>query len=149
MREFLELLLVSGQFVSIGLLLWSTRWRYFSWGSALFFAASLLLALWSFWAMRPGSFNIRPVLKKGAKLVCSGPYRYIRNPMYLSVILACGGLLLINCSWWRGLVFLSLVSILIGKICLEEHHLRHCFPTYDQYYACTGRILPRWRGPRP
>ena len=49
---------------------------------------ALLLAALALSVNRPGNFNIRPTPKPGARLVRSGPYRWLRHPMYSSLLLA-------------------------------------------------------------
>ncbi len=138
-------LLVAGQFLLIFYLLLSSHWQDITVLAVLILGSALLLAGWSFSALRPGSFNIRPELKKGANLVTCGPYRYVRNPMYSSVLLAACGVLVLNCSVWRGLAFIMLVAILGLKIYLEEQ-LLHQFASYQQYCRQAGRFIPKIRG---
>ena len=47
-----------------------------------------MLAVWALAANRPGNFNIRPTPRPGGALVTSGPYRWVRHPMYTSVLMA-------------------------------------------------------------
>lgn len=51
-------------------------------------AAGALLGLWAIGVNRPGNFNVRPVPRPGATLVTTGPYRFVRHPMYSSLLLA-------------------------------------------------------------
>ncbi len=138
-------LLVSCQFLLIAFLLYTTSWVDISWPALLLFCAAVLLACWSFWVMRPGTFNIRPVLKDGAQLVTTGPYVYARNPMYSSVLLAASGSLVINCSGWRGVAFVLLAGILFVKIIIEEEKLAAQFVDYAVYRDSTGRFIPSLR----
>ncbi|MEN8141607.1 MAG: isoprenylcysteine carboxylmethyltransferase family protein [Thermodesulfobacteriota bacterium] len=143
MRDPAGRLLVTGQFAAIAYLLATTHWPSLSWGAGLLLGSSLFLAAWSFSALRPGSFNIRPALRKGARLVKSGPYRYVRNPMYGSVLLAGGGVLFVNCSLWRALTGLLLTLIVLVKVWLEERLLAEKFGAdYESYKARTGLFLP-------
>ena len=47
-------------------------------------------------------------LYQNHKLIQSGPYRYVRHPMYLAVILTAIGALLIFCTW--AMVLFSVMS---------------------------------------
>src|ERR1035437_4815820 len=58
-------------------------------------AASLALAAWTLRHNRPGNFNIRPTPMVWGVLVTSGPYRWIRHPMYSSLLLGAGAMALL------------------------------------------------------
>jgi protein-S-isoprenylcysteine O-methyltransferase Ste14 len=83
------------------------------------------------------------------KLVAAGPYRYIRNPMYIGGGLVLLGFGLVQRSpavvlfvpvWW--LLFQLLVLL------YEEPVLRHKFGReYDEYCRRTPRWIPRLRRP--
>jgi protein-S-isoprenylcysteine O-methyltransferase Ste14 len=81
-------------------------------------------------------------------LVIRGPYRYVRNPMYLAVSLILLGEVLLTRSsglfaWWA--VWFILVNLIV--VGYEEPTLRRQFGhAYEQYAAAVGRWLPR---PRP
>jgi protein-S-isoprenylcysteine O-methyltransferase Ste14 len=77
-------------------------------------------------------------------LVIHGIYRFMRNPLALSVDLLALGVLLLAPSW---LALISLALNVAGyewKIRIEEAHLRQAHGTaYAAYCAQTGRYLPR------
>ncbi len=84
-------------------------------------------------------------------LVVRGPYRFVRNPMYLGVSLIVLGEVLLTRS--RGLfiywaVWFALVNLFV--LGYEEPTLRRQFGAdYERYTAAVGRWLPRmrpWRG---
>lgn len=108
-------------------------------------AASAALGLWALSANRPGNFNIRPTPKPGAALVRSGPYRWIRHPMYSAVLAAglagvlgsaAGGPALVGAAW------LALLAVLWTKSGLEERWLAQRHPAYADYRRFTRRFVP-------
>lgn len=105
-------------------------------------AAGVALGLWALSANRPGNFNIRPVPHPRGQLVESGPYRWIRHPMYTSLMLA--GLAVARGTGgpWSWLALLALVGVLLAKARLEEALMRQRHPGYAAYAARTGRFLP-------
>jgi len=85
------------------------------------------------------------------KLVISGTYRFVRNPMYLAVLAIIAGQALIFGSWW--LIAYGATAWLVTHvfvIAYEEPALRRQFPAdYAAYAGAVGRWLPRprpWRG---
>lgn len=75
-------------------------------------------------------------------LVTTGPFRFSRNPIYLSFTIATCGLALLTASWWV-LIVLPLVLIAItGVIRGEEQRLHRIFgEDYARYRARTRRWL--------
>ncbi|MEJ2187445.1 MAG: isoprenylcysteine carboxylmethyltransferase family protein [Gemmatimonadota bacterium] len=84
------------------------------------------------------------------RLVVSGPYRRVRNPMYLGAILALAGAALYYES--AALFGYTVVFFLVAHLFVtfyEEPTLTRTFgPDYDAYRARAGRWLPRRRPPR-
>lgn len=141
-QELKGRLLVVGQFIIIAGLLITTKWQEFN-GIALgFYCASFSITIRSLIVMPPGSFNIRPTLKTGAKLVTIGPYRYIRHPIYVGVLLFSGGLVATSWDLLRLGLLTSLFLILFVKATIEERVLLASFPEYKQLQDKTGMFFP-------
>ncbi len=135
-------LLVACQFILLALLAVTTNWREISVLALPFFIASFLLAGWAVKVMRLGHFNILPTIKSGAVLVTHGPYRYIRHPMYASLLLAGLGLLLISSNWLRLAAFLALWLVLYCKLKIEERLLADHFSGYANYQQRSRMLIP-------
>jgi len=83
-------------------------------------------------------------LAKNRQLVCTGPYAYLRNPLYLGTLLVAAGLVLASREPILAAVFGAVfVFVYLPVIELEEQHLRKLFPEFDQYAAQTPLLLPR------
>lgn len=104
--------------------------------------AGAVIGFWTVFHNRPGNFNIYPEIKDGARLVTTGPYRWIRHPMYLSLLLLMLGIGLYNGQWINYLGLALLWTALIGKMTREENYLLNAFPAYADYATRTHRILP-------
>ena len=99
-------------------------------------------AIWGRRTMQAAGTNIDPTLPAKA-IVTSGPFRFSRNPLYVSLTLLYLGLTLAFNSWW-GLV--ALVPILVtmhrGVVLREEHYLENKFgDSYRQYRSNVRRYL--------
>jgi protein-S-isoprenylcysteine O-methyltransferase Ste14 len=135
-------------------------WRFFGPGQAqvdMFRAAHLLglvciglgaalLAVCIFEFARSGQGTLSPV-DPPRRLVVRGLYRYVRNPMYLSVTtIVLGETLLMQSRalavYW-AVCFLGANLFVIGY---EEPTLRRRFgASYDRYTQQVGRWIPRSR----
>ncbi len=110
--------------------------------SILLIMLSLIVGLMAVINMRLDNLNIVPTLKDRHQLVTHGIYRFIRHPMYTSVLLFCSALTLTNAHGVAQLVMLILFVDLILKSNVEEKLLTERFSTYQNYRGKTGRFLP-------
>jgi protein-S-isoprenylcysteine O-methyltransferase Ste14 len=81
------------------------------------------------------------------KLVVAGPYRWVRNPMYIGA-----GLVLLGAAMFYGSIGLVLYTIAFWSMAhlfvlfYEEPVLRRKFGAdYDAYSANRRRWIPKWR----
>lgn len=98
------------------------------------------------WVMRENSFAA-PVIKiqteRGHRVISSGPYAWVRHPMYSGTILFFAGMPLLLGSWW-GLVMAPLFIVLFGfRARLEERALVAGLPGYADYLTRVRyRLIP-------
>jgi len=80
---------------------------------------------------------------RGHQVVTGGPYRYVRHPMYVGIILLFPCMTLFLGSWW-ALVPASLIAMLmVIRTALEDRTLRAELPGYAEYAQRTRyRLLP-------
>ena len=131
------------QLVMIAVVVWPLEAWLWSWPGAALVLTGLLLGTWTLWVNRPGNFNIRPELKPTAKLILTGPYRWIRHPMYSALMLFVGGIAFLHAGVVQWLALPFLVAVLYAKTVFEERELRSRFPEYSIYARQAGRFLPR------
>ncbi|HHT9138812.1 MAG TPA: methyltransferase family protein [Candidatus Wunengus sp. YC60] len=86
-------------------------------------------------------FKGAPEPAKEAKLLVTGPYRYIRNPMYSSFILFFGALTIDHYTPLRLLFYILEIAVLLLKISMEEKFLIKKFPAYAAYKSRTKRLI--------
>lgn len=79
------------------------------------------------------------------QLVTSGPYRWIRHPMYTGFFIIGIGFLLLSANWLVGLLYLgSLLVMYLARVRAEEEMMIGRFgDEYRRYMQRTGRLLPR------
>ena|SRR3990167_2063108 len=111
-------------------------------GALLLAGASVVLGAWTLVYNRPGNFNIRPVPKIHGVLVTTGPYRWIRHPMYTSVLLGAGALAWTSSPLIGWVAWLALAIVLLKKSTLEERWMCAKHPGYAAYILRTKRFLP-------
>ena len=106
----------------------------------------VLLAACIFEFARSGRGTLAPV-DPPRELVVRGLYRYVRNPMYLSVTAIVLGEVMLTRS--RALLLYWAVWFLAANLFVllyEEPTLRRRFgPSYEAYTQRVGRWLPRFR----
>lgn len=138
-----SILLVMLQFALIAGLLWPLHPGPWSPTALVLLAAGALLGAAAIEANRPGNFNIRPEAKVEGQLVERGPYRYVRHPMYVALLLAAAGLVLRDPGLWHVLMLVALAVVLHLKTIIEEASMLERHPDYAAYRARTGRWVPR------
>ena len=102
----------------------------------------LAVGLWAALSMRLRQVRISPEVAPDATLVTSGPYRFVRHPMYLAVLTVTLALLLDFFSWPRAAAWLVLLVDIVAKMNYEEKLLAARFPGYESYRKTTRRIFP-------
>lgn len=75
----------------------------------------------------------------------SGPYRYVRHPMYTALFHSMWAILLLTRNWLVGGVpLVGLCVIVLLRIQREERAMVDNFgDAYREYMKRTGRFLPR------
>jgi methyltransferase len=98
-------------------------------GIPMLIVAALAQALryWAIATLGP-RWNVRVIVVPGLPVVARGPYRFLRHPNYLAVVLEGVALPLIHCAFWTALVFtVANAALLRVRIRVEERALaEHC-----------------------
>jgi protein-S-isoprenylcysteine O-methyltransferase Ste14 len=118
-------------------------WQF--WITAAMTAAGLAFTVWARSHLgRNGSVAV--TLKRGHELVTTGPFAFVRHPMYTGLLTAFLGSAL-SLGQWRGLLaFAIALAALWRKWRLEERWMRERFgDAYDAYKQRVPEVLPFWR----
>ena len=139
MRSYL---LVFIQFVAIlAILVTGPAWANAT-GLRLLELAGIALGGWALIAMQWANLHILPDVRPNAQLVQRGPYRFLRHPMYSTLLLTTLALVLDSFSWLRLGFWLVLLVDLLLKLHYEERLLAAHYPSYATYQQQTKRLLP-------
>ena len=74
-----------------------------------------------------------PKPKANSNLVTSGIYRFMRHPMYYSLIIISFGVFLTKLSIYHLCLTITLALLIKSKITLEEQYLKNKFKNYFLY----------------
>ncbi len=101
------------------------------------------LAIRTFIAMRKNKAALG-YTQSTTKLIVDGPFGFTRNPLYLSLLLATGGIAIFANSMWYLIALLPLFLILnFGVVPREEKYLENRF---GEEYVQYKKRVSRWIG---
>ncbi len=109
---------------------------------ATVFACGLALFMWSYASMSRESFTVMPEPREGSRLTQSGPYAFVRHPMYSAVLLCGIGAALVYTQPLKWLAVLVLFAVLWIKLKREENYLKQKHQGYEQYRQRTKALAP-------
>ncbi|MGD8454995.1 MAG: isoprenylcysteine carboxylmethyltransferase family protein [Anaerolineales bacterium] len=116
------------------------------WVEVIAFIPLLFVYILPIWATFSNPFAagvMRIQEERGHHVISTGPYRFIRHPMYLSTVLF--GLFspLFVGSWWALIPGFAMVCVFIVRTILEDRTLTNELPGYAEYtHKVRYRILP-------
>jgi protein-S-isoprenylcysteine O-methyltransferase Ste14 len=108
-------------------------------------AAGLALAFWARYHLGR-NWSSQITLKEGHTLVCTGPYKYLRHPIYSGILLGLVGTAL-AAGRYRALLGVALAFLgFWWKARQEDAWLSRAFgEQFERQRQRTGRLLPRFR----
>jgi len=101
----------------------------------------LLLVAWARLTFGVRSLHFAANPTKGP-LMTSGPYRYIRNPIYAAVWLVTWTGVAVHWSIMNASLAMVTATMLVIKIRCEERLVREVYPEYEAYTHRTARLIP-------
>ena len=81
--------------------------------------------------------------ERGQTVISTGPYRYVRHPLYAAFIPSLLGTALLLGSWYGIFLGLVLIALIAFRALKEESMLRRELEGYDDYMAQVKyRLIP-------
>src|SRR5215475_29482 len=121
------------------------RWSELSPGAALVGDVLVLLGWFGiFLVFRENSFSSATIeLAADQRVISTGPYAWVRHPMYATALFMLVGIPIALGSWWGVLVIVAMVPVLIWRLIDEERFLVRNLPGYVDYQNNVPyRLLP-------
>jgi len=111
-------------------------------------ALGLVLSLYVVFLTFRENAYLAPVVKlqeeRSQSVVGTGPYWYVRHPMYSSIFLFFPATTLLLGSWWGLLLSLVLLGLLVWRTALEDRMLKNELAGYEEYaQSVRYRLIPR------
>ncbi len=88
-------------------------------------------------------FSVKVTIQENHKLVRTGPYKYIRHPRYLGIIIFFTGISFVFRSYLAIGIIVMLSMVLAWRIFAEESLMKQEFEKeWDNYCATSWRLIP-------
>jgi len=103
--------------------------------------SALLLFFWARITFGRRSFHLAANPTEGG-LVDTGPYRYIRHPIYTALCVFTGAGAAAHLSWKTEFAFGLILGFALLRIFSEESLVTKRYPEYAEYAVRTWRMFP-------
>ena len=131
--------------LALAVCVWALYYLHALWGAGpirigLQIAAALLM-VWAriTFGLRSFHFTANPT---HGELITSGPFRFIRNPIYAAILLFAWAGISSKLTPLTTLIGLVILAMLLLRIFLEEKELTAHYPDYVAYARQTRRLIP-------
>jgi len=127
----------------------AVRYQWTSMPSSLLFVGvamhvlGMIPVLWALLTNPHLETTVRIQTDRGHRVISDGPYRYVRHPMYVGIILLFFGWSLVLGSWVALGVAGVLAALFVVRTALEDKTLRNELPGYTEFCEKTRyRLVP-------
>lgn len=117
---------------------------WIAWGGIALTSLGVALAIWARYCL--GQYwSSRVTLKEGHRVIRSGPYAFVRHPIYSGMLLAAIGTAVVI-GEWRGVIAVIVMFIAHSLKAFREEALltTELGEEYASYRGSTGFLLPRF-----
>jgi len=110
--------------------------------SLVIFVMGLSFAIYTLIFNKLSNFNISPLIKENANLITEGAYKYIRHPMYFSLLLMLFAVVLRDINIINIILYLCLIIVFYLKAKKEEELWINENSKYKDYKKQTKMFIP-------
>ena len=107
---------------------------------AIIYLLSSMLTAWALSENRYAEAVSRVQEERGQRVCSTGPYAFVRHPMYSAIIMWCISVTMVFPSVWVALVSGVVALVIVARTALEDAMLANGLPGYSEY-----RDNVRWR----
>lgn len=113
------------------------------WAGLALTVAGIAVFVWTHSALA-GNWSPFVERPRAGSLVTSGPYRWVRHPMYSSFFVYNAGMWLLTSNWLAGApAFIAFTWMYFDRVGREERVMLDAFgPEHTVYAEKTGRVVP-------
>jgi protein-S-isoprenylcysteine O-methyltransferase Ste14 len=112
-------------------------------GGAILLVSGFVVMVWSARALGRGLTAV-PEPVPGADLVVTGPYRWVRHPIYTAVVAVLSGTSALLAAPTGAILSFLLFGFFAAKAGYEERRLRISYPQYASYRSrVRARFVPK------
>ncbi len=125
---------------------WSTRVLPWSRPAAalalVLVGCGLAFAVWARWHLA-GNWSARVTVKEDHQLIRTGPYRWVRHPIYTGMLVALLGTVIEIGTPIAFVAFALIVYSFVRKLAVEEQFMTATFGAdYERYREQSARLIP-------
>ncbi len=116
---------------------------WIAWAGIAITWAGVAVAIWARYTL--GEYwSARVTLKEGHELIHTGPYAYVRHPIYTGMLVGCIGATMVI-GEWRGMVAVILLLLAHSRKAMREESLltKEFGEQYAAYRRRTGFLFPK------
>jgi protein-S-isoprenylcysteine O-methyltransferase Ste14 len=104
---------------------------------------ALALVGWTLLSNPFASTAVRVQAERGHTVISTGPYAFVRHPMYLAVLLFCLGSGPALGSWWSTVALFPVLIVFVRRTLFEDRMLCDELPGYREYaLRVPYRVVP-------
>jgi methyltransferase len=89
-----------------------------------------------------GLWNVRLISRADQAVVADGPYRYIRHPNYLAVVLEVAAVPLLLGAYWTALIGSVANGLVLWRRIANEEAYLFTVEAYREAFAGKKRLIP-------
>jgi protein-S-isoprenylcysteine O-methyltransferase Ste14 len=106
-------------------------------------AAAIAFGIWAVRSVGQNNWSVYPIPNEESSISAKGAYKYVRHPMYTSIIFFFLPMQFRVYDWFSWIVYSVLVITLVLKIRFEEKQILTKHPEYAEFKKVTKqRLVP-------